>query len=149
MREDASKLYISADVPGITADQLSLEVDDEKRLLTISYSKNENKESKDEAGKVYRTERYSGSFSRQIALPKTANLQNASTSLENGVLQIEFPLTEKKLNVPRKLSINSQAEAIADAPVNTDRKTKKTKAKKAETDDAEDVIMNIDEKQSP
>jgi HSP20 family protein len=136
MRSDASKLYISADVPGITADQLSLEVDDEKKLLTISYSKKEKKEEKDEAGKVYKSERYSGSFSRQIALPKAANLQGASTSLENGVLQIEFPLIERKPNMPRKLSINgnSEVEAVADAP---------------ETSDVDDVVMNIDGKQTP
>ena len=84
------ELMVRADLPGLTKDDVKVEVTDE--LLTISGERKEEKEEKREG--FYRSERSYGSFYRQIPLPECPKTENAAATFANGVLEITIPAPE-------------------------------------------------------
>jgi HSP20 family protein len=81
-------LVVRADLPGLKKEDVDIEVED--GVLTIRGERRQ--ESEDERGGVYRSERSYGSFYRAIALPETANAENAQASFNDGVLEVTIPL---------------------------------------------------------
>jgi len=84
--EDASKLIIKMDVPGIDTKDLDVRVDG--NLLTVSGERKLESEEKKE--NFRRVEREYGSFSRSLTLPASADAENISANFENGTLRIEI-----------------------------------------------------------
>jgi HSP20 family protein len=84
------KLVVQADLPGLQADDVTVEIDD--GILTLSGERREEQEV-DESG-VRRTERRYGCFTRSIALPKGARTEEVQASFRNGVLEITVPLSQ-------------------------------------------------------
>ena len=100
VRQNNGKLTVRADLPGLTKDDVKVEITDD--LLTISGERKEEKEEKREG--FYRSERSYGSFYRQIPLPEGAKTENAAATFHNGVLEITIPA--EKVEMPaRKLEI--------------------------------------------
>lgn len=89
--EETDKDYVvTAEVPGIHADDLSLSVAD--GYLTL---KGERKQDvTEEKGGFTRRERSYGSFQRVIAMPETADLDFAKAEVSNGVLKVTVPKKE-------------------------------------------------------
>jgi HSP20 family protein len=87
-----NELVIRADVPGMSKDDVKVELRDD--VLYISGER--TRESKKEH--FYRTERSYGSFLRAFQLPPGAKPETASATFENGVLEvgIEVPSLEQK-----------------------------------------------------
>ena len=86
VHQKGNKLVVVADLPGMSKDDLSVEVRDQ--ILCISGERHEESESKDRG---YRhSERAYGSFCRTVPLPRGAKAETASASFEKGVLQIEI-----------------------------------------------------------
>lgn len=83
-------VLIKAELPGLTEKDVHITVTDD--TLTISGEKSEEKEVKEED--FYRCERSYGRFSRQVALPPGAEAAKAKATFKDGVLEIEFPLSE-------------------------------------------------------
>jgi len=83
-------LVVRADVPGIKAEEIEIEVKDD--ILTISGEHQETKEEKDEDERVVRSERHFGSFSRSISLPPDVTADDISASCKDGVLEVTVPL---------------------------------------------------------
>lgn len=98
-------LTVRADLPGMTRDDVTVELTDE--ALTISGERKEEKEEEREG--FYRTERNYGSFYRQIPLPKGVEADKATATFRNGVLEvkIQVPKTEPR---SRKLEIKEVKE---------------------------------------
>lgn len=83
-------LVLRADIPGITPDDVKIEVDDD--LLTVSGEHREEKEEKKEH--YMRRERRCGSFSRSMVLPKGVKADNIEASCKDGVLEVTIPIPE-------------------------------------------------------
>ena len=78
---------ISAELPGVTKDDLTVEVHDS--VLSIRGEKKSEREEEREKGR--RLERSYGAVSRSFTLPADANVDQLSAAFENGVLKITVP----------------------------------------------------------
>jgi HSP20 family protein len=106
--EKDKKLFVRAELPGLTKEDVKIDVTDE--LLTIQ---GERKQEKEEKEKGYiRTERFYGSFYREIALPEGAKPELAKALFKNGVLEIELPVEVVKPVAARRLQIEEKAEKV-------------------------------------
>lgn len=90
--ERGGKLHVCADLPGLSKDDVKVEVLDDN--LTIEGER--KSEHRDERGGW--SERSYGRFFRSIPLPEGIKAENAKASFENGVLDITFdaPKIEEK-----------------------------------------------------
>ena len=100
VREQDGRLIIAADLPGVRKDEVNVEITPE--AVTIQGERRRESTS-DERG-YYRSERSYGSFNRTIALPEGAEVDTASASFHDGVLQIELQLPRQQTKA-RKLEI--------------------------------------------
>ncbi len=100
---DEGGYQVSLDVPGLTEDDLSLEISDD--LLVIKGQKEARSEDKDKH--YYRVERSYGSFRRTLSLPDDADANAISAKLDKGVLRLEIPRREDKAADVRRISINA------------------------------------------
>ena len=89
--ERNGKLVVQADLPGVAADDVTIEIDDD--MLTVSGERREEIEV-DDAG-FRRTERRYGRFSRSVALPEGAKPEEAQAACRDGVLEITVPLQQQ------------------------------------------------------
>ncbi|MBF0587741.1 MAG: Hsp20/alpha crystallin family protein [Magnetococcales bacterium] len=91
IREDENQIMIQADVPGMTQEDIKVNVDNGQ--LTISgerkFTDIENKDS------YHRIERPYGHFSRSFQLPNTTDTSHISASYNNGVLVVILPKLEE------------------------------------------------------
>lgn len=93
-------IKIKAEMPGLSEKDINVTLAD--NVLTISgEKKNEKEEKKD--GKSIISERFFGSFSREIRLPKGVKDDEIKADFKNGVLSIDVPLSEAKM--PKKITI--------------------------------------------
>lgn len=89
--DEGDHITLEATVPGVKPEDVDIRVDG--NLLTI---KAESKDSKEisEDRYTYR-ERYRGVMQRTITLPADVDAQRASAKLQNGVLKLTLPKTER------------------------------------------------------
>lgn len=99
LSQTADSYRLDVDLPGLTKEQVSLDVED--RVLRIS---GERAVSEQEGRNFTRLERRYGAFSRTFELPTNANITDISASFENGVLSVTVPKVEEAQ--PRKISIS-------------------------------------------
>jgi HSP20 family protein len=111
--ERDGRLVISADLPGLSADQVRIEIRDD--MVVLEGERNLETEVEEEGG--YRFERVYGRFSRVIPLPEGAEVESAQARFENGVLEIEIPMRE---DASRRRRIEIQ-EGSQDRPADTRR----------------------------
>jgi HSP20 family protein len=90
MRDTGDALELTAELPGIEADNVKVELEDD--VLTIS-GEAESEEEREGA----RIERYV-SFYRQIPIPDGIDADGAQASYRNGVLSIRFPKRAERSN---------------------------------------------------
>lgn len=84
------------ELPGYQKDDIHAKLKD--GYLTISASRNENKDEKDEEGNYIRRERYSGKCQRSFFVGKEIREEDVKAKFENGILHLVVPkLEEKKL----------------------------------------------------
>ena len=101
LSETDKALTISAELPGMREQDVQIEI--ANGVLTISGEK--KSEHKDEGR--YFTERYYGSFQRQIALENVEE-DKAEASFKNGVLTISLPKSENPRAGVKRIAINTQ-----------------------------------------
>jgi HSP20 family protein len=99
IQEAEGHFLISLEVPGISKDQIRLEIVDH-RLQVSGERKAETKSEKD--GRWY-SERNYGRFERSFALPENVATDRMEAHYENGVLQILVPKSE--VAKPREIKI--------------------------------------------
>ncbi len=102
IREEDDAFYVDAEVPGLKAEDVKVDV--EKNVLTLSGERNVEKEETE--GTYRRVERQYGSFSRSFTLPETVDTDNISADLKDGVLALRLP--KKEAPTPRKIAVNTQ-----------------------------------------
>lgn len=82
---------ISADLPGVKKEDISLQLTGGR--LSIEASRSESKEEKEE-GKVIRKERYEGKFMRSFYLGDNVKQDDIHATFTDGVLKIDVPKVE-------------------------------------------------------
>jgi HSP20 family protein len=101
IREEDDAFYVDAEVPGMSAEDVKVDV--EKNVLTLS---GERKVEKEEIEDTYRrVERQYGSFTRSFTLPETVDTENIGADLKDGVLALRLP--KKNAPTPRSISVNA------------------------------------------
>jgi len=90
--EHNDRFSIVADAPGMTPDDISIELTD-KDTLVVTGEKSTNKETTDERSgmRVHRNERTFNSFTRSFMLPQNAQKDNITAKMDNGVLTVDIP----------------------------------------------------------
>ncbi len=88
--EDDKSYSLKFDIPGVSKDQVKLEID--KDRLTVRAERKEEKKS--ETKKKYLSEMYYGSYVRSFTLPTTIDEKAVEAKFENGVLTVTIPKTE-------------------------------------------------------
>ena len=101
--EDANRLVLKLEVPGIS--QEDLQIDLENQTLTVKGERKFVNDEKEE--NFHRIERRYGSFVRSFTLPSTVETESAQASYENGVLAITLPKKEAAKPKQVKIQIGS------------------------------------------
>jgi HSP20 family protein len=95
--ETEKDFVLSLEVPGISQSDLDISLSEDSRLIIKGekkYQKTEGKEDK------HVSERYYGTFRREIPLPSNCVADNMNATYKNGVVQIVLP---KKVEVKPKI----------------------------------------------
>lgn len=89
--ERGGKLVVRADLPGLSKDDVKVEVRED--ALCIS---GERRQEREEARKgFYRSERSYGSFYREVTLPEGIDVEQTKAIFRNGVLEVTLPAPPK------------------------------------------------------
>ncbi|MFI7316827.1 Hsp20/alpha crystallin family protein [Streptomyces venezuelae] len=97
-REDGS-FWVHFDLPGVKADSIDLNV--ERDVLTV---RAERKPATEEGSEVLISERPTGTFTRQLFLGETLDVEHIEASYDAGVLSLRIPIAEQAK--PRKIDIS-------------------------------------------
>lgn len=96
-----NEFVIRADVPGLSRDDLTVEVGDD--ALTIRGERKYDHEEEREG--FYRSERSYGSFYRVVPLPEGAMGDNAKANFKDGVLEVVIPAPSQEVRRGRRIEI--------------------------------------------
>ena len=99
--DEGDALRIVAELPGMTRDDVELEVIDD--MLMVSGDK--RFESTSEEQGCYRVERSFGHFQRAVPLPAGIDLDQAEARFENGVLTLRVPKAAGESSAKRRIEI--------------------------------------------
>lgn len=103
--EDAQKVVLKLEVPGIEEKDLDIRV--ENHTLTVKGERKFEAEEKEQ--NFHRIERRYGSFFRAFTLPSTVDTENVAASYNAGVLKLE--LKKKPEAQPKQIKINIEKAA--------------------------------------
>jgi HSP20 family protein len=105
--EREGQLVLRADLPGLTKEDVKVEVTNE--AINISGERKSEHEEKREG--YYRSERSYGSFYRSIPLPEGVNADDANATFRNGVLEITMQAPQRQTERSgRRLEIKEGTE---------------------------------------
>ena len=98
---DQENAMVTAEVPGLNADDLNISVVGDTLTLAGSRRAEEGQEEQ----KYHRRERWQGNFSRTIQLPFRINAEQVDASYRNGILRVLLPRAEA--DKPQRISISA------------------------------------------
>jgi len=90
--EREGTFVVRADLPGLTKDDVRVEVTDNTLLLEGE----RRSEHDDQQGGVVHSERHYGMFRRQIPLPDGVNAEQATATFKDGVLEVTMPAPQRQ-----------------------------------------------------
>lgn len=102
IKEKKGKYQITADLPGVDKDHLSVTLDN--GVLTIEAITEEEK-TEEEDGNVIRKERRSGKFMRSFNLGSGVKDSDINAKFKNGVLKLTVPKAEKQVIEPKQIEV--------------------------------------------
>lgn len=100
-------LIVRADLPGMTQDDIHIEVEGGNTLVLRGERKNEQRETSSDS--VWRTERSYGAFRRTMRLPRGIDIDQASARFDNGVLEISLAMPAE--HQTRRIAIKTSSDA--------------------------------------
>jgi HSP20 family protein len=104
--EEDDRYVMRADLPGIKAEDVKIEVSDD--TLTVS---GEHEETKEEEKNYVRRERRYGSFTRSMALPHGVKADDVEATIEDGVLEISIPRPKPAKEEGKAVEIKPKVKA--------------------------------------
>ncbi|HHE31861.1 MAG TPA: Hsp20/alpha crystallin family protein [Chlorobaculum parvum] len=99
--EDEHAFHLDAELPGITKEQIALNIEDDVLTIKAERSQKEEEKKKD----YHRIERSYGSFSRSFNIGELIDQENIEAAFDNGVLHISLPKTQP-VNKTKEISIS-------------------------------------------
>jgi HSP20 family protein len=99
-----NELVVRADLPGLTPDEVTVEISDD--AITLSGERQQERE--EDHGGVYRMERTYGAFYRVIPLPDGAVTDRATATFRDGVLEIRMPAPPEQVSLGRRLEVSRE-----------------------------------------
>jgi len=102
MYEKGDDLIIKAEIPGMKKEDISIDFAGD--VVTISGEK--KSEERTERKDYYRVERSFGTFSRKLHLPVEIQIDKATASFKDGVLEIRMPKSEAEKQKSRKIKVD-------------------------------------------
>jgi HSP20 family protein len=103
--ERNGKFIVRADLPGLTKDDINVEITDD--TIKIRGERRQEKEENEEG--YYRSERSYGSFYRELPIPSGVNREETSATFRDGVLEITMPAPARQPG-SRRIEIAEGAE---------------------------------------
>ena len=97
-----TSVEVLAFVPGVDSASIDIQID--KKLLTITGERKLETATNDEKTTVYAQERFSGKFQRVVTLPEDVDVNNVTASCKDGVLKISILRREETL--PKRIEIH-------------------------------------------
>ena len=104
MLERDGELVVRADLPGLKKDDVKVEFTEGG--LTIEGERHSEDEEKGEG--YYRSERSYGKFFRRLPLPEGVNIDKATATFRDGVLEVTMEAPRHEQRKPRKLEIQGE-----------------------------------------
>ncbi|NJR41184.1 MAG: Hsp20/alpha crystallin family protein [Leptolyngbyaceae cyanobacterium CSU_1_4] len=101
LQEDSDAIHLSLEVPGMTAEDLDIQVTAD----SVSVSGERKEETKSEEKGVTRTEFRYGRFQRVIPLPTRVQNTNVEANYKDGILKLVLPKAEEEKNKVVKVSV--------------------------------------------
>jgi HSP20 family protein len=101
--ETENEIVYAVDLPGITEDDISVELDD--GALTIGASRERTQEESED--RFYRFERRYGTFSRTVGVPQGVSESDISADYKDGVLEVHVKKPEQPK--PKRIQVGSAA----------------------------------------
>ena len=98
VEETTDAYLLRADVPGISKDQINVEINEDVVTISVEYKRETTADAK-----ALRIERLAGKASRSLRLPVTVDAANADAKHVDGVLILTLP---KAAPTARRLTIN-------------------------------------------
>ena len=89
IKETENGYNLEVDLPGFSKDNIQAELKD--GYLTITATRNENKEDKDAEGKFLRRERFQGTCKRSFYVGEYLQDSDINAQFADGVLKLSFP----------------------------------------------------------
>jgi HSP20 family protein len=99
--EEGDHIVVKSDLPGMTKEDIEVNLTDDTITLTGERKKEEKIEKKD----YFRMERSYGSFQRTFALPAEVQTNKAKAVFKDGVLEVKIPKTEAAKKKEHKIKI--------------------------------------------
>ena len=96
-REGEFAYHIDIDLPGMSKDDISIDIDENS--LIISGERTLKEEVKEED--YHKIETSFGKFERVFSLPKNVDIENITASSQDGVLEVVIPKQEKTASKKR------------------------------------------------
>jgi HSP20 family protein len=103
VHETQEEYLVKVDLPGVKADDVSVEVND--NVLSISGSR-----TADETGQAQLVERPYGSFVRTLTLPQGVDSDSIEAGYQDGVLELRIPKPAEQK--PKKITIGGGKREI-------------------------------------
>ncbi|CAG8713971.1 10367_t:CDS:2 [Racocetra fulgida] len=91
VHENDKEFLINAELPGVTKEQINLDVREGSLLISGETKRDE----KYKEGNTHIQERLYGAFSRTISLPRNVKTEEISAKFENGILEVKLPKEDK------------------------------------------------------
>jgi HSP20 family protein len=102
-----TELVIRADLPGLTKDDVKVDVTESQ----VAIEGERHRQHEEEREGVYRSERSYGRFSRVISLPEGVIADQAKATFKDGVLEITMPAPPEQARRGRRLEISEAASS--------------------------------------
>jgi HSP20 family protein len=101
LTEDADNYYVRAELPGVKADELDIQV----TANNLSISGERKIEAEEEGAKYHRRERDAGRFSRSLQLPGEIDSEKVEAKLEDGIVTVV--ISKADVAKPKQISVSS------------------------------------------
>ncbi len=88
--EDKSAYYLKADLPGVTKENIKIDLHD-NRLTLSGERKEEKKTTDDKDHRTHLSEMFYGSFMRSMTFPTAVDAERVEAKFEGGVLNLTVP----------------------------------------------------------
>ena len=101
MAERDGKLVITADLPGLTKDDVKVEMTNDS--IIIEGERKSGNETREQG--MYRSERSYGSFYRAIPLPEGIDASGCNATFKDGVLEVTLPKPPQQASRARRIDV--------------------------------------------